>query len=331
MKHGLLLINLGTPNAPDKTSVRRYLREFLSDPRVIQLPAVLRYLLLYGVILPFRPKQTAHAYQQIWTASGSPLLLHSRNLALKLSASLGVNYKVALGMRYGTPSIVEALSQLEDCEQLTVLPLYPQFSSAATGSSLELVMALLAKKALQPHVRIIRDFYHHAGFIQAQAALMQPYLATNEFILFSFHGVPEFHLKASGCAPICELPCTSSNTSCYRAQCYATANALAKVLHLPTHNYSVAFQSRLGKTPWIKPYADEVLLTLAAQGIKRLAVVCPSFVADCLETLEEVGIRAKAQWLALGGEQLDLIPCVNDSDAWVAGIRAICKLSEREV
>lgn len=325
MKHGLLLINLGTPKAPDTAAVRSYLREFLSDPRVIMLPAFLRYILLYGVILPFRPKQTAHAYQQIWTENGSPLLIHSRNLATKLRNNLGDNYKIAIGMRYGAPSIADALKQLDDCQQLTVLPLYPQFSSAATGSSLELVLRLLAKKNAQPTVTIIRDFYQHTGFIKAQAALMEPFISSNEFIVFSFHGVPENHLQGLSCASICMDACPSlPTTSCYRAQCFATAKALAQALDLPTRNYSVAFQSRLGRTPWIKPYTDELLPQLAARGIKRIAIVCPSFAADCLETLEEVGIRAREQWLTLGGEQLNLIPCVNDSDSWVEGIKAIC-------
>lgn len=325
MKRGLLLINLGTPDAPDTKSVRRYLREFLSDARVINLPAVIRYALLYAFILPFRPKQSAHAYQAIWTEQGSPLLVHSRNLVEKLAANLGDQYKVALGMRYGKPSLTDALSQLEDCQHLTLLPLYPQFSSAATGSSLELILELLAQKPVQPSLTLVRDFYQHAGFIHPQAELIRPYVAAHDFVLFSFHGVPERHLAKSGCANVCQSSCHNPLiNNCYRAQCYATANQLAQVVSLPSSHYSVAFQSRLGKTPWIKPYTDEVLPQLAAQGVRRLAVVCPSFVADCLETLEEIGLRAKAQWLELGGETLSLVPCLNANEAWVEGVKSIC-------
>ncbi|CEK11434.1 ferrochelatase [Legionella hackeliae] len=322
-KNGLLLINLGTPDNPEPLAVRRYLREFLADKRVIDLPAPLRYLILYLIILPFRPKQSAHAYQAIWTKDGSPLLIHSRNLQSKLQQHLGEQWTVALGMRYGNPSLESALKELSNCDHITVLPLYPQFSSAASGSSIEKVLQLLSPNKVFPSLTIIRDFYKHPAFIKSQAALIQPHLETHDFILFSYHGIPERHLTQGHCKSVCDTPCpkiNETNRTCYKAQCYATSYELAKQLGLSNERYTTAFQSRLGKTPWIQPYTDNILPELAQKGIKRLAVACPSFVADCLETLEEIGIRAKEQWQELGGEHFTVIPCINDSDLWVASL-----------
>ena len=327
MKKGLLLINIGSPDSPDIPAVRRYLREFLSDKRVIDLPALLRYILLYGVILPFRPRKSAHAYQAIWTKKGSPLISYSEQLCEQLQQHLGEDYKVVLGMRYGTPSILNALKQLKTCEQITILPLYPQYSSAATGSSIEKVLETLLPTTIFPSMNIIRDFYSHPAFIHAQAALIKPHIQNHDYILFSYHGVPERHLLKGGCKTICVNSCPSSSATrgCYRAQCFETTRLLAETLQLTA--FGSAFQSRLGKTPWIKPYTDEVLVTLANKGIKRLAVTCPSFVTDCLETIEEIGIRAKEQWLSLGGEEFTLIPCLNDSALWVNAITKLIRVS----
>lgn len=323
MKKGLLLINLGTPASPTKAAVRQFLAEFLSDKRVIDLPALIRYPLVYGSIIPFRTKKTTKAYQSIWTKKGSPLLEHSCNLAKKLQLRLGANWQVSLGMRYGNPSIKEGLEQLASCDQLTILPLYPQYSSAASGSSIEEVLRLIAVQNTHSSLTLVTDFYQDPGFINAQSALIQPEHSAHDFLLFSYHGLPERHLNKSGCTKICATTCppvNAFNRHCYRAQCFATTSAIAKNLSLSAEQYTLSFQSRLGKTPWIKPYTDEVLVELRKNGIKRLAVVCPSFVADCIETLEEIGLRAKELWLELGGEQLTLIPCVNDSDLWVEGI-----------
>ena len=329
MKNGLLLINLGTPERPDVAGVRRYLREFLADRRVISLPSPLRYLLLYLFILPFRPKSTAHAYQAIWTPEGSPLLINSQRLATKLQQRLGDRWQVALAMRYGNPSIMAALNELSTCEQLTVLPLYPQYSSAATGSSIEEIMRLMAPQTNFPSLKIIRDFYQHPGFIAAQAQLIKPHLIDYDYLLFSYHGIPEQHIERSGCAKVCQESCppiSEVNQTCYKAQCHETTKQLARALDIPEEKYCLSFQSRLGKTPWIKPYTDMILPQLAKQGIKRLVVSCPSFVADCLETLEEIGMRAQQQWQDLGGEQLTLIPCVNDSPLFVEAVIDICGL-----
>ncbi len=326
MKKGILLINLGTPDSPNKSAVRKYLLQFLTDKRVIDLPAFIRYPLVYATIIPFRPQQTAQAYQAIWADEGSPLLIHSRNLRDKLQTRLGNNWQVALGMRYGKPTIAKALEQLSDCGQLVIVPLYPQYSSAATGSAIDKVMQLVNRTNPQASLTIISDFYQHPGFIDAQAALIQPYLAQHDYLLFSYHGVPERHLTRVGCRKICTpicAPMDKANSICYKAQCTTTTRELVKKLDLSAQKYGISFQSRLGKTPWIKPYTDELLPDLIKKGIKRLAISCPSFVTDCLETLEEIGIRAKEQWLRLGGEQLTLIPCVNDSDFWVSGLMRI--------
>lgn len=330
-KHGILLINLGTPDAPTPRAVRRYLKEFLADPRVINLTAPLRYLFLYGIILPFRPKRSARAYREIWTNHGSPLLVNGYQLVEKLQQQLGENYHVSLGMRYGQPSLEEALASVAECQELTILPLYPQYSSAATGSSIEKTLSILAKMQTVPSLHLIREFYQHPGFIIPQSEQIKPYLAAHDHLLLSFHGIPEQQLSShcqTICADQCPAPCfANKNTSCYRAQCFATSQAIATQLNLSAENYSVAFQSRLGRIEWIKPYLETTLMTLVERGIKRLAVSCPSFVADCLETLEEIEIRAAAQWQALGGEQLTLIPALNAQDAWVKGIIHLCNHS----
>ncbi|RUQ84989.1 ferrochelatase [Legionella septentrionalis] len=332
MQHGLLLLNLGTPASPDVPAVRRYLRQFLADKRVIALPAPLRYLLLYGIILPFRPKQTARAYKAIWTEHGSPLLYHGKKLADKLQAELGTNCKVVLAMRYGEPSIAKALQELHSCDHITILPLYPQYSSAATGSTLEEVMRQLSIRSTIPFLNIIRDFHQFPGFIQAQAAKIKPYLNDHDYILLSYHGLPENHLLKNACKTHCQTGCNKKSPghpSCYRAQCIKTSTLLALELQLRQHQFGMSFQSRLGKTPWIKPYTDHMLTELARRGIKRLAVACPSFVSDCLETLEEIGMRAREDWQKLGGEKFTLIPCVNDDDVWVQELLNLTNLKQK--
>lgn len=328
MKKGLLLIHIGTPDSPHPAAVRQYLVEFLLDKRVLDLPTLVRYFLVYALILPLRVKRIARAYQSIWTQEGSPLLLHSRHLEMKLQARLGEQWLVRLGMRYGQPTLQDSLNQLSHCKELTLLPLYPQYSSAATGSALERVLKLIAEQNNSPALTVIRDFYEEPSFIDAQAALIQPQLAQHDYLLLSYHGLPERHLRNSGCLKPCAEPCDPRNKrtqACYRAQCYATSRAIAKKLALSEKHHATSFQSRLGKAPWLKPYTDELLVQLIKKGIKRLAIACPSFSADCLETLEEIGIRAKMQWHELGGKQLTLIPCVNDSDLWIEGLARLAQ------
>lgn len=331
MKNALLLINLGTPASPTLLSVVRYLHEFLSDPLVIDLPAPVRYALLYSVILPFRPRASLKAYQSIWTDKGSPLLSNSLALKEKLGARLGENWQVVLGMRYGNPSLLSAIEEISACKSLTILPLYPQYSSAATGSSIKQVLQILSQQkhfSPFPSINLIRDFFQAPDYIKAQAGLIKPFISTHDYILFSYHGVPIRHLIRSGCQQVCPNVCPNCANDlyhCYKAQCQQTTELIVKQLHLSAERYGMSFQSRLGKTPWITPFTDIKLKELAKQGIKRLAITCPSFVADCLETLEEIGIRAKQDWEKLGGETLTLIPALNDNEAWVEAIIEILR------
>ncbi|MDF1683397.1 MAG: ferrochelatase [Legionellaceae bacterium] len=330
-KHGLLLIQLGTPESPSTQDVRRYLREFLSDKRVLDLPALMRYALLNLIILPFRSKRSAEAYNKIWTEQGSPLRTLSLHLKNKLQVKLETTHHVVLGMRYGKPSLKQAMKDLAHCDSITVLPLYPQYASSSTGSSLEEVLAYFSTQTVVPSLRIIRDFYAHPAFIKAQAAQIKPFLDVdnhNDYCLFSYHGLPERHIEKAGCKNVCLDNCPKpedSNTACYRAQCFETTRQLVEILGLVQEQYSTAFQSRLGKTPWIKPYTDEILEDLANKGVKRLIVACPAFVTDCLETLEEIGMEAQNTWLALGGEELTLVPCLNDEEHWVQALVEIIK------
>jgi ferrochelatase len=331
---GVLVINLGTPDAPQAGPVRRYLREFLGDPRVLDMHPIGRKLLLEGIILPWRPRKSAAAYRKVWTAEGSPLLVHSRALVDRLRAKLGNGVRVELGMRYGNPSIASALEQLVAArvDRLGVAPLYPQYSSAATGSSLEEVYRLAGALDVVPVLSVLPPFYADPGFIESFARCGEPVLAREkpDHVLFSFHGLPERQVRRTDptgahclATPSCCDSLVDANRDCYRAQCFATARALAARLGLAEGASTVCFQSRLGRTPWIKPYTDLFLPELAARGRKRLVVFCPAFVADCLETLEEIGIRAREQWLGLGGESLALVPSLNATAAWVDALAAL--------
>ena len=328
---GVLLINLGTPDDTKVSSIRRYLREFLLDPRVIDLPAFFRYLLVYGAILPFRPFKAAKAYEEIWQQEGSPLRLHIHALADKVGEILGGGYQVKAAMRYGNPSIASALKDLSACKEIIVLPLFPQYSSAATGSAIAKTLVELAKQWNLPSIRVIDQFYARQEFITPLANIIKRYMLDPEtLLLFSYHGLPERHLDKSACTAPCKrfTACpliTKNNYFCYRAQCYETSRLLAEQLSLSNDKYTTAFQSRLGRIPWIKPYTDEILPELYAKGIRKLAVACPAFTADCLETLEEMGIRAKKQWLALGGESFTLIPCLNSDNQWANGVATMIK------
>lgn len=329
MKRGLLLINLGTPSSTSHSSIRSYLRAFLTDKRVVDLPAFIRYLFVYFFLLPFRTKKSVHAYQAIWTKQGSPLLYHSHNLACTIQEQVSSAYQIALGMRYGEPSIENALNQLSQCESITILPLYPQYASATSGSSISEVMRIISSWEIIPSLEIIRDFFQHPAYITAQAQLIKPYINKNTFILFSYHGLPERQLIKSSCTSICLDSCppvTHKNQGCYRAQCFQTSRSLAENVHLSEDQCATAFQSRLGTLPWIKPYTDEILIQLINKGIKKLIIVCPSFVTDCLETLEEIGIRAKKQWHELGGDEFLMIPCLNTDPLW---IKAVLQIAHR--
>ena len=328
---GVLLINLGTPDAPETGPVRRYLREFLSDPRVLDISPVGRAALLYGVILPFRPQRSAEAYRKIWMPQGSPLLVYGNALRDRLLDALGPGWAVELGMRYGRPSLRSALEKLRarGARELTVVPLYPQYASSSTGSSLERVYQLVGEAWNVESLRVLPPFYDRPAFLDAFAEVGRPVLAEArpEHVLFSFHGLPERQVKKSDptgahclARPDCCDVQVPANRWCYRMQCFFTARALAQRLGLEAGKWTVTFQSRLGRTPWVRPYTDVVIPELARAGVKRLAVFCPAFVADCLETLEEIGIRGRDQFLSCGGEALTLVPSLNAHPSWVRGL-----------
>jgi ferrochelatase len=334
-RRGLLLLNLGTPAAPTVPAVRRYLREFLSDPRVIDINPILRTLLLYGFILPTRPRQSARAYESIWSERGSPLLVHGRDLAQKLRQSLGEAWHVELAMRYQEPSIASALQQFSEhgVAQIVVFPLFPHYSSAAWGSATERVLTLASKRWNVPALQVVPPYYEHPAFVEALAEVTKRSLKgfQADRILMSFHGLPERQLRKSDenqvkhCLqdPSCCDVIGPANQYCYRAHCFATSRVLAKCLGLAGESWEITFQSRLGRIPWIRPYTDERIRELARAGVKRLAVACPSFTADCLETLEEIGIRAREDFRAHGGEELRLVPSLNSDDRWVRTIAQI--------
>lgn len=328
-KNGLLIINLGTPEAPTPRAVRRYLREFLSDPKVIDLPWLIRQLLLNLVILPFRPKQTAVAYQAIWRHEGSPLLLYSKKLVQKLKQRLADKYQVTLAMRYGSPSIRLALKELKTCSSITVLPLFPQYAQATTGSIIDKVHAEAKALKLMTSIELyfIKDFYQQPQFVHILANQLKAIINPHTHILFSYHGLPERQIHKLGCKPVCLTACSKKtlekNPDCYRAQCFQTTRLIVDQLRLNNSQYTTSFQSRLGRIPWIQPYTDEILQSLRDKQIENLVVICPSFVTDCLETLEEIGIQLKKQWLESGGKEFTLVPCLNDSQEWVQALSTI--------
>jgi ferrochelatase len=330
-RDGLLLVNLGTPDAPRTPEVRRYLREFLSDPRVFDMSALERFLVLNLFILPFRPARSAEAYRKIWSERGSPLLFHGRDLAAKLQARLGPEVRVELAMRYQSPSIASALDRLRDAgaDHVVVLPLFPQYSSAAWGSAVERVFAEAGSRWNVPSLEVVPPFYDHPSFLDAFAAIARREQASfgPDYFLMSFHGLPERQIvksDPSGGAHCLREGCCASigeaNRFCYRAQCFATARGIAQRLGLAHDRWEVTFQSRLGRDPWIQPFTDVRLTELARAGVKRLAVLSPAFVADCLETLEEIAIRAREDFVHHGGEDLRLVPSLNSEEVWVDAV-----------
>jgi ferrochelatase len=336
---GVLLVNLGTPASPEARGVRRYLREFLSDPLVMDIPALPRWLILHCFILPFRPRKSAAAYAKIWTDEGSPLLVHGERLRDGVARLLGDAFAVELAMRYGAPSIRGAVERLAavGVARWVVLPLFPQYSGAATGSAVGKVREELARAGNSAPVNVLGAFYDDPRFVTAFAAVARNRLDAfhPDHVLFSYHGLPERQVQAADTTrahclarETCCDAVSEVNRDCYRAQCFATTRALAEALGLGPDEHALSFQSRLGRTPWIQPYTDHVLPELAAGGARRLAVMCPAFVADCLETLEEIAIRGREQWLALGGEALELVPSLNAEPAWVQAVATMVRASD---
>ena len=319
---GVLVTNLGTPDAPTPTAVRRYLAEFLADPRVIELPRWVWRMILHGVVLRIRPRRSARAYASIWTAGGSPLLVHSRAIAGALEAHWAQRrpgrVAVALGMRYGAPSVPEALHALRDAGavRLVVLPLYPQYSGATGGSTFAAVAGVLSGWRRVPALHFIDHYHDDPGYVGALAASIEAMWSEEgrpDRLLFSFHGLPRRCLDAG---------------DPYHCECHKTARLVAGALALEPGAWRVAFQSRVGRGEWLRPYTDETLVEWGREGLGRVDVVCAGFSADCLETLEEIAIRGRESFIAAGGGTLRYIPALNADDAHVA---ALAVLVERAV
>lgn len=330
---GVILVNLGTPQSPSPLHVRQYLKQFLNDPYVIDIPAVFRWLLVEGLILRGRAVRSAEAYQKIWTERGSPLMFHTVDLAQRVGEALGAEFRVLPAMRYGQPSIEQAVHELQvqGVRKWLFVPLYPQYSYAATVTAEVEIQRVMKRLPGAPVWTVLDDFPLEEGYLASFTEVIQETARSfsPDHYLFSYHGIPERHLErgdselAGHClkAENCCATWGPHNRRCYRAQCFAGAHALAQRANLAPSQYTVAFQSRLGRTPWIQPFTDHVLDDLARRGVKRLAVASPSFVADCLETLEEIGLRAREQFIAAGGEDLRLVPSLNSRPSWVQAVQ----------
>ncbi len=314
---GVLLVNLGTPDFPSYFAVQRYLREFLGDRRVINTSRLIWLPLLYGLILPFRPIQTARKYRRIWLPDGSPLAVYSTRLTARVAAAMqarfGDNIRVELGMTYGNPSIAYALESLfkQDVKKLLVLPLYPQYCSSTTGSVFDRTSCALQRWRWLPETRFVNDYYHDAGYIDALASRILEHWAEvgeRSHLMFSYHGIPAAYV---------------ADGDPYQAQAEATTRSVASRLGLAADQWSHCYQSRFGRVEWLQPYTQDTLKVLAARGVRKLTVLSPSFAVDCLETLEEVAIEYRDMFLALGGERLTLVPALNDDDRHVQVLAAI--------
>jgi protoporphyrin/coproporphyrin ferrochelatase len=324
-KQGVLLINLGSPDSPSVKDVRRYLRQFLMDPMVIDLPYVQRFLLVNACILPFRPRQSAEAYHSIWWPEGSPLVVITRRVGTQLEKQS--KWPVEIGMRYQNPSVQAAVRRLEErgVEELVVVPLFPHYAMSSYETAVEEVKLAVKNSSLK-RWWVLPPFYDDPDYIEALAESASSYLDRNyDHLLFSFHGLPERHLKKSDptgqhclTKPDCCASPSPAHKTCYRAQCFKTVEAFIRKTGVT--KYSVAFQSRLGKDPWLRPYTDQEIVRFAREGVRRLLVICPAFVSDCLETIEEIGMRGKETFIEAGGESFDLIPCLNENALWLAAL-----------
>ncbi len=314
-RSGVLLANLGTPDAPTPPAIRRYLRQFLTDARVVELPRAIWLPILYGFILPLRPRRLAHAYASVWTEHGSPLLAISREQTAALQAALGDEVPVALGMRYGNPSIDTALDELAQrgARRILVLPLYPQYSGTTTASVFDAVFAHTQRARWMPELRLINSYHDDAALIAALAASVQEHWSQHgrgDHLLVSFHSIPQRYLELG---------------DPYYCFCQKTARLLAESLSLQDSQWSVSFQSRVGRAKWLSPYSDVAIPALARRGVRRLDTICPGFSADCLETLEEVALRYGEQFRAAGGEALRYIPALNARADHIAALAALAR------
>ncbi|MBX9813015.1 MAG: ferrochelatase [Burkholderiales bacterium] len=314
---GVLLINLGTPEAPTAPAVRAYLREFLSDPRVVEIPRPVWWIILNLFVLTTRPRQSAARYAQVWMGEGSPLKVHTGRQATLLRGYLGERVKFPLvvdyAMRYGKPSIADKLRQLktQNCDRILLAPLYPQYSASTTATAFDAAFACLSGMRNQPAIRTVRHFHDHTGYINALAQNIRDYWMKNgrpERLVMSFHGVPRFTLDKG---------------DPYHCECQKTGRLLAEALQLKPEQYQITFQSRFGRAEWLKPYTAEVLTQLGKQKTGRVDVVCPGFVADCLETLEEIALEGKTLFVQAGGREYHYIPCLNERDDWIQALTDI--------
>lgn len=328
-KRGVLLINLGTPKSPHLKDVFNYLNEFLTDPRVMDLPWLKRQLLVRGLIVPKRYKQSSEQYRHLWLKEGSPLLYYGELVQKKLQEALGDEYIVELAMRYQTPSISDSLEKLRkaNLDELIVLPLFPQYASATTGSVNQKVMESLRHWNTFPRLVFINHFFEEPLFIDAICARAKQYaLSSFDHLLFSFHGLPERQIRkadlsGSCLSKECCLQLCMNKSFCYKAQCFATAKAIAAKLDLKTENYSICFQSRLGNDPWIQPYLSDVMKDCKEKGYKSILVFSPSFICDCLETTCEISIEYQREFKRMGGEKLQLVEGLNDHPLWIDALK----------
>ncbi len=314
---GVLLVNLGTPDAPEKSALRRYLRQFLGDPRVVEIPRPLWWLILHGIILNTRPARSARKYASIWTPEGSPLRVHTERqaagLAERLAARVPSPTAVVYAMRYGQPSIAAGVAELKarHCDRILMLPLYPQYAASTTASSMDALFEALRTYRNVPGVRVVRHYHDHPAYIQALRAQVESYWAVHgrpDKLVMSFHGVPRYTLDRG---------------DPYHRECLKTGRLLGEALGLQPEQYAVSFQSLFGRAEWVKPYTEPLVRQLAREGVSNMHVVCPGFPADCLETLEEIGMEVKTAFLTEGGREYHYIPALNESAPWLDALADI--------
>ena len=333
-KIGVLIVNLGTPDAPTRGAVYRYLKQFLLDPRVIDYNWLARNLLVRGIIAPFRSGSSAKLYQMLWTEDGSPLKVYGESVAAGVQEALGEEFVVELAMRYQSPSIESALNKLYEAKvsEIIVFPMFPQYASATTGSVHDEVMRLLRKRDNIPNVKFINSYYDNDSMIEIFADNARKFDLDNyDHIIFSYHGLPQRQLRKADdfnhClqGPNCCQTISQVNQFCYSAQCHATTRAIAGKLDLSSSQYTTSFQSRLGPEAWAKPYTSVVLEEKAKEGAKRILVFSPAFVADCLETIVEIGTEYQEEFEEMGGEKVDLVPSLNDDPRWIKTVADLIK------
>jgi len=329
-KTAVVLMNLGTPDAPDKKSVRKFLGEFLNDPRVIDLPYLARKILVNLIIVPFRTGKSTKMYQKVWTSEGSPIIYHGTRLLDKLKEEKQESIDYFLAMRFGEPSLVKVMEniRLQHYSKIVFLSLFPQYASSTSGSVIEYFLKIIEKWTEIPNIQVISEFYNHPAFINSWIKRIEAYNPKNyDHILFSFHGLPlnqveETHFKETCQTHRCKSEISQSNRYCYQAQCYETTRIIASKLGLKEEDYTVCFQSRFGKN-WLTPYADKTIEEKAKQGVKKLLVLPLSFVADCLETNFEIATEYTELFKELGGEKLQMVDSLNAEDYWVESVMEI--------